>query len=239
MAIKIVSWNIRQGGGRRTDDICNLLGQIRPDIVTLQEYRQNNAGDQISQNLNKSGLRHQFIAETEQTKDNTIFLASRFPFQAGNFMGEDAVADIIEASIDLPEKELILLATHFPQKKAQVPLFNALLDDSEALLKEPTIIIGDLNCGIPFEDSDSKTFYATRQFQALLNSGWIDAWRSRHQEAREFSWQSVRTGNRFRYDHCLASNKANTLITKINYDHDVREKNISDHSLLWLELEES
>lgn len=236
MTIKLVSWNIRQGGGSRADSICKALVELRPDIVTLQEYRRNNAGELISQGMLKAGLGHQFIAETGQTKDNTIFIASRFPLQAGNFMGEEAVVDIVEASIELPEKELILLATHFPQKKAQIPLFNALLDDSEGLLRESSIIIGDLNCGIPFEDSDSKTFYATRQFQALLASGWVDAWRSRNQKAREFSWKSVRSGNRFRYDHCLASDHADHLISKVSYDHSVREQNISDHSMLWLEL---
>ncbi len=234
--MKLLSWNIRQGGGTRREKICAALKEHQPDIVTLQEYRRNAAGREIAERLNKMGLNHQYAAETKAEKDNTIFIASHLPFQAGNFMGEDAVPDIIEASFDIDGKNLILLAVHFPQKKPQIPLFDAIADDSAGLLAEKCILIGDLNCGVPFEDSDSKTFYATRQFQKLLSIGWVDAWRSRHKEAKEFTWTSVRTGNRFRYDQCLASEGANLEIQSIEYDHTVREQNISDHSLIVCEL---
>jgi len=236
MTKKIISWNIRQGGGTRREQICETLRDLRPDIVTLQEYRRNAAGTEISECLNKMGLSHQYTADTAAEKDNTIFIASRFPFQAGNFMGADAPPDIIEASFDLDGEQLILLAVHFPQKKPQVPLFDAIADDSEGLLAEKCILIGDLNCGIPFEDSDSKTFYATRQFQNLLSIGWVDAWRSRHPKTKEFTWTSVRTGNRFRYDQCLVSKYANQAINAVHYNHEVREKNISDHSLMCCEI---
>ena len=99
------------------------------------------------------------------------------------------------------------------------------------------MIIGDMNCGIPFVDSDSKTFYATEHYQELLNTAWVDSWRSRHLEAKEFTWVSARTGNRFRYDQCLSSPSLDSRIVSIEYDHKPREKRFSDHSLLLVEFE--
>jgi len=89
MKIKLLSWNIRQGGGTRRKEICATLKSHRPDIVTLQEFRRNAAGDEIREHLSKMGLSHQYAADTKAGKDNTIFIASRLPFQAGNFMGEE------------------------------------------------------------------------------------------------------------------------------------------------------
>ena len=99
-----------------------------------------------------------------------------------------------------------------------------------------TLLIGDMNCGVPFEDSDSDTFYAKHHFRDLIERGWIDAWRTRHRDAREFSWVSPRTGNRFRYDQCLASPALNDRIQNIEYNHTPRNDRHSDHSLMVVEL---
>lgn len=117
-----------------------------------------------------------------------------------------------------------------PHKRKQIPYFYALLDEKQ-LLPGNALIIGDLNCGIPFEDSDTKTFDNTHLFQALLQQGWIDSWRSRHTDAREFTWISHK-GNGYRYDHCLSSTDFDKRIVSVQYDHEVRESGLSDHSAL-------
>ncbi len=132
--------------------------------------------------------------------------------------------------------ELSLIAVHFPQKKAQIPLFEALKKDSASLLKMNALIIGDMNCGIPLIDSDSKSFYATNYYQDLLYAGWIDSWRSRAPEAREFTWTSNRTENRFRYDQILASPMMDERFKTVIYDHTPRENKTSDHSLIIAEI---
>jgi exodeoxyribonuclease-3 len=126
---------------------------------------------------------------------------------------------------------------HFPQKAAQLPLFHALAEDSASLLAGPAIVIGDVNCGIPFEDSDSKTFVNTVEFSRLLELGWCDAFRSRHPKLQEYSWVSPRSGNRFRYDHCLASPAANQRIRAVSYDQSPRLAGLSDHAALLVEID--
>jgi len=238
--VKVLSWNILAGGGRRASDIMAKITQHAPDIVTLQEFRRGSAGTEIISGLKQMGLTYIYVPDT-QGKENTILIASKFGFDAGPFLPEpNTPIHLIEAyfSVEMLGFNLSLIAVHFPQKKAQIKLFQSLKADSESLLSENALIIGDMNCGIPFVDSDSKTFLATRHYQDLLASGWIDSWRSRYAEAREFSWVSPRTGNRFRYDQCLASPTFDAKIDTVVYDHSPRmaEPRVSDHSLMIVSL---
>jgi len=235
---KILSWNILQGGGRRAGDIVKTIAGHAPDIVTLQEFRRGSGEAEIVAGLKTAGLKFIHIPETEN-KENTILIASKFGFDAGPFLPEpNNPLHMLEAyfSEQALGFELSLIAVHFPQKKAQIPLFEALKKDSASLLKMNALIIGDMNCGIPLIDSDSKSFAATHYYQDLLYAGWIDSWRSRHKEVREFTWTSNRTENRFRYDQILASPDMDARFASIAYDHAPRLEKYSDHSLIIAKL---
>jgi len=232
--MKLLSWNILQGGGRRAGDIVETIAEHAPDIVTLQEFRRGSGEAEIVAGLKKAGLKFIHIPETEG-KENTILIASKFGFDAGPFLPvPHKPLHLLEAyfSTEALGFELSFIAVHFPQKKAQIPLFEALKNDSASLLKMNALIIGDMNCGIPLIDSDSKSFAATHYYQDLLQAGWIDSWRSRHIEAREFTWTSNRTENRFRYDQILASPEMDARFKAVNYDHAPRLAKYSDHSLI-------
>ena len=236
--MKLLSWNILQGGGRRAGDIVNTITEHAPDIVTLQEFRRGSGEAEITAGLKKAGLKFIHIPETEG-KENTVLIASKFGFDAGPFLPEpNNPLHMLEAYFNELALgfELSLIAVHFPQKKAQIPLFEALKNDSASLLKMNALIIGDMNCGIPLIDSDSKSFAATHYYQDLLQTGWIDSWRSRHIEAREFTWTSNRTENRFRYDQILASPDMDKRFKAVSYDHDPRLSKYSDHSLIIAEI---
>ena len=134
------------------------------------------------------------------------------------------------------DASLRLVAVRFPQKEAQVRLFEALLALPAPWRLGEAVLMGDFNCGIPFADSDTRTFACTHLFQALLRQGWVDAWRERNGTAREFTWRSPRTGNGFRYDHALVSPALNRQVKEVRYLHHLREGGLSDHSGLLVEL---
>lgn len=231
--MKLVSWNILQGGGRRLGGILDKIDQWSPDIITLQEMRGRNLGE-VRERLAKSGLEHSYMSACKTDTEHGIFVAARTSIDAGDFMQDrTGVCHILEAEV----AGLTLLPVHFPQKKAQVPLFDALAQDSDSLLGLDSVLIGDLNCGIPFEDSTAKTFANARYFQACKDAGWIDAYRHVHGAvARDFSWISPRTGRGFRYDHALVSPSLLPRLSTVTYDHSVREIGLSDHSALVLNL---
>ncbi len=236
-SMKIISWNILHGGGQRAPEIINAIKKEDPDIVTLQEFRQGSSKTILLEGLKEMGLDEQYIPDTNSARDNTLIIASKYNFQATLFpKGSGIPARAIRAFFpDLAE--LNLIAAHLPQKQKQPPYLHALLELDNDFLKENSLIIGDLNCGIPFEDSETKSFEHTFLFQQLLRDGWIDAWRSRNPKKREFTWVSTKQKNGFRYDHALASTRFNDAITEIRYDHEVRLNKVSDHSLLIVDVD--
>ena len=235
--MKILSWNILHGGGKRASDILQAIEKEDPDIVTLQEFRHGSSKTALLEGLANMGLDEQYTPETNSARDNTVIIVSKYSFQAQVFpKNVPTPARAIRAFFpDLAE--LNLIAVHLPQKKKQPPYLHALIDLDKDFLTENSLIIGDMNCGIPFEDSETKSFEHTFLFQQLLRDGWVDAWRSRNDKKREFTWISTKQKNGFRYDHALASKILNKAVTKIKYDHKVRLEGVSDHSMLIVELD--
>jgi exodeoxyribonuclease III len=236
--MKILSWNILQGGGTRSQGIANAIVGHAADIVTLQEFRNGAGAAPILAALKQTGCRYVHIEETEGS-EHTILIASRFAFDAGPYMPDEVrPVPILEASFpSLPSGEaLTLLPVHFPQKEPQVPLFRQLIADTDSLTQADTLLIGDLNCGIPFADSMTKTFFATDYLQTMLSSGWTDCWRTRNGDAREYTWISSVKKHGFRYDQALASKSFDQKITACFYDHDVRLNGLSDHSAMIVEI---
>lgn len=233
-SMRLLSWNILHGGGKRTREILQAIDAEKPDIITLQEFRNGSSRYEMVEGLTAMGFKHQFIPETSNNRDNTVIIASKFPFEATLFPESDSGkqgANAIQARFDAPI-ELTLFAVHLPHKQKQLPYFEALLDLPKKFREQASVIIGDFNCGIPFEDSETKSFYATHLFQQLLRDGWIDAWRSRNKKVREFTWISTKQQNGFRYDHALVSDAFNQKVSKIEYQHNVRLAGTSDHSML-------
>ena len=232
MNLRIVSWNILQGGGKRAAEIAQTLIEFSPDILVLQEYRNGKNSTLIQNTLDHLELTQRNVVNSSARK-NAVLVASRFTQTTDTWHDDLDPTLAVHASIETGAIPVELFAGHLPHKRAQQAYFNYLLNN-RALREQATLLIGDLNCGIPFEDSDTKTFANTHQFQALLKRGWTDSWRSRHPTTREFTWVSPRN-NGYRYDHCLSSASFDSQITRIHYDHSVRETGLSDHSALIVE----
>ncbi len=239
--MRILSWNILQGGGKRAANVAKTIVDANPDVVILQEFRHGSSRSVLQGAMESAGLVHVYVPEPESNRSNTLAAFSRLPMQGSVFSPSDdpspATALAIDLQLQLPgDSELSIIGVHLPHKKKQLPYWNALLALDPASRTKNSLVVGDFNCGIPFQDSETKTFYATQQFQSFLQQGWIDSWRSRHPKEREFSWISTRKGNGFRYDHALASPKLDAAISSIEYDHQPRELGISDHSLITIDI---
>jgi len=231
--MRIVSWNILQGGGKRINAIEDALQTWKPDVLVLQEYRNGKTAPVLNQCCDALGLANQYVVSAPARK-NCLMMASRFPMQCQSWSSELDPTLNIHSQIDTEQLTFELFAGHLPHKRAQVPYLETLLD-LPGVVDSSALIIGDLNCGIPFEDSDTKTFDNTHLFQGLFKQGWIDSWRSRNASAREYSWISNK-GNGYRYDHCLATAQLDRCVLSVEYDHKVREAKISDHSALLLDV---
>ena len=249
--MRLMSWNILHGGGRRVDRILEVLAEHQPDLLCVQEFRHGEGGARLLAGLARLGLSEVAAPATAQARDNTVMTASCWPLEWASFpTGAPLPVRGVESRIATgPLGGVTILNVHSPQKRPQVPFFASLGDWSRSLDCEAALL-GDLNNGVPFVDSDTDTFDNTHQFTRLLvgggsaraaggtdETGLIDAWRSRHEGVSEFSWVSAARQNGFRYDHALVTPGLDLRISETHYDHTVREHGISDHSALLVDLD--
>src|SRR5262249_55250675 len=77
--MKILSWNIRQGGGRRLDAIVAAIASHEPDLVLLNELRAKTSSQLVSA-FAARGLR--FNEHTSQVdSENGILISARVPLR--------------------------------------------------------------------------------------------------------------------------------------------------------------
>ncbi|MEZ5229332.1 MAG: hypothetical protein R2710_22540 [Acidimicrobiales bacterium] len=94
--------------------------------------------------------------------------------------------------------------------RATDAFWDAVLDSATQLADEPTVITGDFNTGRHLIDEDGRTFHSADRFEAILDAGWVDGFRSLHGDIKAPSWWSPGYNNGFRLDHALISAGAPT-----------------------------
>ncbi|HNL90721.1 MAG TPA: hypothetical protein PKH05_16705 [Nitrospira sp.] len=223
--------NIRHGGGDRVPRIISFLAALSPDTVVLTEYRANEKGVFISENLRAQGYGWQ-AASSVEPKQNCVYIASKHPF-AVVASGADAEIDSHRVLV-AQFKSFDIVGVYFPQNEAKRPVFTHLRTNLLPRIGVAGVVIGDFNTGKPFEDEAGKTFSCSDCFSELLASGLIDSWRIRNSEAREFTWFS-HAGNGFRVDHALCTKAFDSRIQSVAYLHKCREDGTTDHSAMLVE----
>ncbi len=220
--MKIAALNIQHGGGTRTQAIADYLQSLDADTIVLSEYRLEDKG--LASQLASVGYAHQHSG-AQYPKENSVLVASKTPFTV-----DKTSQRIVSVSFD----GLTLVGVYFPQGEEKRHVFReikAVADSGDQNL----LVIGDFNTGKPFLDETTNTFACVDDFEALEQHGLIDAWRSRNPETKEFTWYSSK-GNGFRIDHAFCSKQVNQRIRLIEYRHETRDRKITDHSGLIIEL---
>lgn len=230
--MRIVTWNIRHGGGRRAPQILQHLEALLPDIAVVTEFRPGNTGSAIQAGLQKHGLLHQSVATT-RLQQNSVLVAARRPFHVRPPVGIPAGYE--HRSVTAVFDELIVCGLYFPNMKAKAPLFDWLLGRTE-LLGGRALLVGDFNTGLHYEDEAGTTLLCAKHFAGLLGQGWVDIWRTRNPQGREFSWVST-ANNGFRLDHVLVSPDLAGAVRAVAYSHELRVRGVSDHSAMFVDLD--
>lgn len=232
--VKIVSWNVRQGGGSRLARIEETIATHRPDVLVLPEFRNNPAGDELRGWLREFEHHHQIVPATELPAHNTVLLSSRHEFRPIHFPELGAEA---RRCIGGKFGPLTILAFYFATMEAKRPVFEFIQRLPRKMLAAQTLLIGDLNTGCRYWDEGRMDLSLVEEFGAVLGCGWVDAWRQRNPGTREWSWVEP-WGRHVGYglDHALVSPGLLPRVTDVHYDHAARGRGLSDHSALVLEL---
>ena len=233
--MRLVTLNLRHGGGRRMPALLDALLGYAADVLVLTEHRHNAASTLLREGLSAAGFRHQIVSH-EGSRVNHLLVASR---RALKEAPELCLGFDRQRLLPLRVDGLRVVAAHLPNLRAKLPHWAALLHMAESGKRIPTVYIGDFNTGHNVRDVEGGPFpfTASEQMEALLARGWIDAWRHVHPLGREFSWFSHR-GRGFRLDHAFLSPACALRLRAAWFDHEVRETGATDHSALIVDLQD-
>ncbi|MFZ2651748.1 MAG: endonuclease/exonuclease/phosphatase family protein [Burkholderiaceae bacterium] len=243
--MRIISWNIRAGGGRRALEIAEQLRVWEPDVVILCEYRATEPSRALAQQLNSSGLVFQrTTADPSCPSANAVLVASRWRTRSVR-LGciPDEPRRWLHVNIASP-RALAVLAVHVPNRSSgrKYPFLNALADAARVWRGPPALIIGDSNSGRIGIDEQAPAFNAfeDRWMLRMRELGWQDAFRLIHAERREFTWYSPNGKNGFRIDQAFLHPRLVPRLTSIAHrwggDAGGRRDRLSDHAALLLDL---
>ena len=248
--IRIVSWNIRAGGGRRAEGILAQLLQWRPNIICLNEFRATPASQWLAASLAEAGFGYQQSSVSTKTPaKNALLLASQFPLQQLRLaqMPKNAQRWLL-ASIDTqPPITLGLMPVpNYTTPKLKYPYLNSLLRMVKSWDSGPALLLGDSNCGkrgIDEEKPSPPRFQREHDWiVGMERRGWADSFRQLHGDRREYSWYSHRN-NGFRLDYAFACPRLTPALSEARYVWGVsdeepdRREGLSDHAALLLELD--
>ena len=226
--LRILSWNIRQGGGSRSAKVISALRSYNADIVVLSEFRNNRNGHGLRSALRRR-YQYQFAPQAPSAA-NSVCILSKIPFQGNAISGREE--KYIHAVIKAEFPAFHLYGVYLPHKKRHV-LFEAI--QQELSPEIPSIIAGDFNTGFNFIDQKKDSFWYQDEIKAWRAAGLQDAFRIIHGDRLEYSWYS-HAGNGYRYDHIWLNGVLTEMVGDCYYSQTERLAGTSDHALQVLEL---
>jgi exodeoxyribonuclease III len=241
--LRIASWNILHGGGKRVAPISEQLLEWKPDVVGLIEFRANAPSQSIAGSLRKIGLVHQTqTIDGESEFPNGLFIASRWRIEVGDTEVIPELGSWLHVEIGcVPCLSLALMSVPNRSPDGIKYRFH---EEVVSQLRSGRIdfAMGDTNSGVPGVDEEAPYFNQRegQWFSDLESAGWQDVWRVRNPDAREFTWHSPNGGNGFRLDQFFANTESSEAVQNIRYDWGApavgKLRGPSDHAAMIVDL---
>jgi exodeoxyribonuclease III len=231
--VRLLAWNIRQGGGSRLARIADALARHDADIVVLSEYRGGDAGARLVATLDHLGYRHVTQLAPPPSR-NGVLIAARRRFHEHGAIGSGLPEPYRMVSVEFASFRLS--GIYMPNLLAKIPYWEALIAALSSECAGPALAVGDFNTCRPYLDEAGAIDPLAHYMETVEQIGFCDLWRRRYPEGREYSWYSTR-GNGFRIDHAFLSRCLAARAGPIRYSHEERLASLSDHSPLILDLD--
>lgn len=230
--MRLLAWNIRQGGGSRLAGIMAAIVRHDADVLILSEYRGGDSAERLRAALKTSGYRHATrLAPPPQRTGVLIAARRRFVERGPVCAGVEEPWRLLDVDLGVVR----LTGVYMPNLLKKVPYWQSLVDALTDRAPHDALAIGDFNTCRAYVD-EPGAIDATAHFMDSMNAiGFRDLWRHRYPDGREFSWYSHR-GNGFRIDHAFLSPSLAARAGVVRYSHDERLAGLSDHSVLLLDL---
>jgi exonuclease III len=230
--MRLLAWNIRQGGSTRLAGIMAAIARHDADVLILSEYRGGDSAERLRAALKASGYPYATRLMPPPLRTGVLIAARRRFGERGPL---SAHMDEPWRLLDVDLGVLRLTGVYMPNLQKKVPYWQSLVHAFAARASGDALAIGDFNTCRAFVDEPGATDTTAHFMDAMDAIGFRDFWRHRYPDGREFSWYSHR-GNGFRIDHAFLSPSLAGRAGLIRYSHDERLSGLSDHSVLLLDL---
>jgi exonuclease III len=232
--MKILSLNIRHGGGKRVAPLCDWIINKDSDVIILTEWRNNASGQYVCNRLTECGFDFRLNSNL-LPRANGVLVAAKQIVRSRTITPPNAASGELML-IELPS-QLRIMGCYFPQSHFKAPFFHQCLEETFANQDQPFVMIGDLNTGRNDLDIEGRgaPFHCADLFQALTDKGrLIDLWRHRYRDRQDWTWRSSMNG--FRIDHAFGNESFVQTFPdfQCEIDHEPRISRMTDHSAVML-----
>jgi exonuclease III len=231
--LRVLTWNIRAGGGARLPRIAEAIAAHQADVLVLTEYRSGDSGLRLRAVLRDQGYAWFSPVEPPGIR-NGVLIATRVKPRLAAHVAEHVPEPwrMLAVTID----RVRVFGIYMPNLKAKIPYWEALIEASTPHAGGRALALGDFNTCRAYVDEPGATDVTALFLDKILAAGFRDVWRDRFPDRREYSWYSHR-GNGFRIDHAFASARLARRIGDVRYSHVERTGGLSDHSALLVEID--
>jgi exodeoxyribonuclease III len=207
--MRVVGWNVQQGGGPRIARLMSAMATLDADILVLSEHRWSSS---LARTLADHGWIHQVGTPDPAGGYAAVLVASRYPLRRldPRVVGENcsqrwAYVEVVGREWAIAGALIPGIHRDHPTRKAQFWDF-VLSEFAPVAADRPSLLIGDLNTGLHGIDEIGATLRCAEHMAALRSAGWVDVWHDLNPSERPPStWWEPATGNGFRLDHAFLS----------------------------------
>lgn len=245
--MRIVSWNIRAGGGKRAEKIFDQLMRWQPDVIALSEFRGTPASQTLAHKLGESGWPHQIQSTVKkEPAKNALLTASRYPLTKLKTRHAPALPYrwlLTRIDCDHP---FVLGNMHIPNFNTglKYPYHAQVLKMMGRWRLGPALFLGDTNSGKAYIDDATGIFWRREHnwMEGIEALRWVDAFRHLHEDKREYTWYSHRD-NGFRLDQAFLNPALVPTLRTFrhawghNPEQPQRRDALSDHAAMILEID--
>ena len=255
VAVRIVTWNVNSLRAR-LPRVLEFLELHQPDVVLLQETKCPADGFPVDE-LTAAGYSAEhhsagqwagvaLLARSGLTLEGAVYGLPGEPVTSEARWCEATVAGIRFASVYVPNGRS-LDSPEFPRK---LSFLDAMVERARRG-DRPLVIAGDMNIAPANEDVYDPSLFEggthvtpeeRMRLQQVLETGFVDAYRSLHPEQVQYTWWDYRAGHfhkgfGLRIDLALVSGDLATRLVSCGIDRNFRKgKKPSDHAPLLFEL---
>ncbi|KAA0098898.1 hypothetical protein CIW49_13555 [Mycolicibacterium sp. P1-18] len=207
--MRVVGWNVQQGGGTRAARLVAALVTLNADVLVLSEHR---ASGPLASMLMAHGWTHQIGIPDPSGGYAAVLVASRSALLTLAPQHPDETCSSRWVHVQVADSGWAVAGALIPGHHRDHPLrkerfWDFVVSDFAPLAAlRPTLFVGDLNTGLHGIDEIGATLRCSAHMISLRSAGWVDVWHAMNPSVRPPStWWEPTTGNGFRLDHAFLS----------------------------------